>query len=169
MNVGIGRKMTLAQLLFPLHGQVEIVEQLGLIGQTVTSITDDSRAVTPGAVFVAVKGEQADGHVFVKQAIQAGAVAVVAEKRVETGMVPLVRVDDSRMALGLMGSCFYGDPSAQMMMVGITGTNGKTTSSYLAKALLEETSRRVGLIGTVAYQIGQESIPASHTTPDALE
>ncbi|HET9313909.1 MAG TPA: UDP-N-acetylmuramoyl-L-alanyl-D-glutamate--2,6-diaminopimelate ligase, partial [Nitrospira sp.] len=80
-----------------------------------------------------------------------------------------VQVTDSRKALGLIGSRFYGDPSAQLAMIGVTGTNGKTTTTYLCKALLENIGRRVGLIGTVAYQIGAETIPASHTTPGAVE
>ena len=161
--------MTVAQLVAALTGQVEIVEQRGGLDRPVTAVTDDSRAVAAGSLFVAVKGERVDGHEFVGQAVQAGAAAVVAQGAVETGSLPLVRVADSRKALGLLGSRFYGDPSAQLAMIGVTGTNGKTTTTYLCKALLEGIGRRVGLIGTVAYQIGSETIPASHTTPGALE
>lgn len=161
--------MTVAQLVAALTGQVEIVEQRGGLDRPVTAVTDDSRAVAAGSLFVAVKGERVDGHAFVGQAMQAGAAAVVAQGAVETGSLPLVRVADSRKALGLLGSRFYGDPSAQLAMIGVTGTNGKTTTTYLCKALLEGIGRRVGLIGTVAYQIGSETIPASHTTPGALE
>jgi UDP-N-acetylmuramoyl-L-alanyl-D-glutamate--2,6-diaminopimelate ligase len=161
--------MTVAQLVAALTGQVEIVEQRGGLDRPVTAVTDDSRAVAAGSLFVAVKGERVDGHEFVGQAMQAGAAAVVAQGAVETGSLPLVRVADSRKALGLLGSRFYGDPSAQLAMIGVTGTNGKTTTTYLCKALLEGIGRRVGLIGTVAYQIGSETIPASHTTPGALE
>ena len=94
---------------------------------------------------------------------------MVAQESVEAVSLPLVQVADSRKALGLLGSRFYGDPSARLSMIGVTGTNGKTTTTYLCKALLEGIGRRVGLIGTVAYQIGAETIPASHTTPGALE
>jgi UDP-N-acetylmuramoyl-L-alanyl-D-glutamate--2,6-diaminopimelate ligase len=161
--------ITLTQLLAVLRGQVEILEQRGDVNLPVHAITDDSRAVTAGSLFVAVKGERVDGHRFVEQAIKAGAVAVVAQAAVASGPVPFVRVADSRKALGLLGSRFYGDPSARLKMIGVTGTNGKTTTTYLCKSLLEGIGRRVGLIGTVGYQIGQETIPASHTTPGALD
>jgi UDP-N-acetylmuramoyl-L-alanyl-D-glutamate--2,6-diaminopimelate ligase len=161
--------MTVGQLVAALKGEVEIVEQHGGLDRAVTAVTDDSRAVASGSLFVAVKGERVDGHTFVPQVVQAGAAAIVAQGPVETGSIPLVRVADSRKALGLIGSRFYGDPSAQLAMIGVTGTNGKTTTTYLCKALLEGIGRRVGLIGTVAYQIGSETIPASHTTPGALE
>ena len=161
--------MTVAQLMAALNGQVAIVEQRGALDRTVTSVTDDSRAVASGSLFVAVKGERVDGHRFVAQAAQAGAAAIVAQEAVEAGSLPFVKVADSRKALGFIGSSFYGDPSARLSMIGVTGTNGKTTTTYLCKALLEGIGRHVGLIGTVAYQIGAETIPASHTTPGALE
>jgi UDP-N-acetylmuramoyl-L-alanyl-D-glutamate--2,6-diaminopimelate ligase len=161
--------ITLMQLLAVLRGQVEILEQRGDASLPVHAITDDSRAVTAGSLFVAVKGERVDGHRFVEQAIKAGAVAVVAQAAVASGPLPFVQVADSRKALGLLGSRFHGDPSARLKMIGVTGTNGKTTTTYLCKSLLEGIGRRVGLIGTVGYQIGQETLPASHTTPGALD
>ena len=124
----------LTQLLASLRGQVEILEQGGNISRPVLGITDDSRAVTSGSLFVAVKGERVDGHGFVEQAMKAGAVAVVAQAPVTSGPVPFVRVADSRKALGLLGSRFHGDPSARLKMIGVTGTNGKTTTTYLCKA-----------------------------------
>ena len=161
--------ITVTKLLAGLHGQVEILQQRGDVSRPVQAITDDSRAVTAGSLFVAVKGERVDGHGFVEQAIKAGAVAVIAQAPVASGPLPFVRVADSRKALGLLGSRFYGDPSARLKMIGVTGTNGKTTTTYLCKSLLEGIGRRVGLIGTVGYQIGQETFPASHTTPGALD
>lgn len=163
------RGPTVAQLLLALDGQVEIVEQRGSMDCIITSITDDSRAVVPGSLFVAVKGERVDGHRFVSQSIAAGAAAVMTQDSVNAGIFPLVRVADSRKALALVGSRFYGDPAAHLTMIGVTGTNGKTTTTYLCKALLEGLGRNVGLMGTVAYQIGSETIPATHTTPGALE
>ncbi|MEO5864905.1 MAG: UDP-N-acetylmuramoyl-L-alanyl-D-glutamate--2,6-diaminopimelate ligase [Nitrospiraceae bacterium] len=161
--------ITVTQLLAALCGRVDILEQRGDVSRPVHAITDDSRAVTGGSLFVAVKGERVDGHGFVEQAIRAGAVAVIAQASVVSGLLPFVLVADSRKALGLLGSRFYGDPSARLKMIGVTGTNGKTTTTYLCKALLEGIGRPVGLIGTVGYQIGQETLPASHTTPGALE
>ena len=161
--------ITVTQLLAALRGQVEVLEQRGDTSRPVHAIADDSRAVTRGTLFVAVKGERVDGHEFVEQAIKAGAVAVIAQSPVTSGSLAFAVVTDSRKALGLLGSRFHGDPSARLKMIGVTGTNGKTTTTYLCKALLEGIGRRVGLIGTVGYQIGQETLPASHTTPGALD
>lgn len=161
--------VTIAQLLTALRGQVDVLEQRGDLNRSVQAITDDSRAVSAGSLFVAVKGERVDGHAYVEQAMKSGAAAVLVQTPVTAGSLPYVRVADSRKALGLLGGRFYGDPSARLKMIGVTGTNGKTTTTYLCKALLERTGRKVGLIGTVAYQIGSETIAASHTTPGALE
>ena len=161
--------VTLMQLLDALRGQVEVLERRGDLSCPVHAITDDSRAVTKGSLFVAVKGERVDGHGFVEQAIKAGAVGVVAQASVASGPLPFVLVADSRKALGFLGSRFHGNPSVRLKMIGVTGTNGKTTTTYLCKALLERAGRRVGLIGTVGYQIGQDTVPATHTTPGALD
>lgn len=161
--------LTLTQLLAALRGQVAILEQRGDMNRPVQGITDDSRAVTAGSLFVAVKGERADGHAFIEQAMKSGASAIIAQTPVASGPLPFVLVADSRKALGLLGSRFHGDPSARLKMIGVTGTNGKTTTTYLCKSLLEGIGRKVGLIGTVGYQIGQETFPASHTTPGALD
>jgi UDP-N-acetylmuramoyl-L-alanyl-D-glutamate--2,6-diaminopimelate ligase len=161
--------ITITQLLAALRGHVEILEQRGDANGLVHAITDDSRAVARGSLFVAVKGERVDGHGFIDQAIKGGAVGVIAQSSVPSGVLPFVQVADSRKALGLLGSRFHGNPSARLKMIGVTGTNGKTTTTYLCKALLEGVGQRVGLIGTVGYQIGQESLPASHTTPGALD
>lgn len=160
--------MTFAELVEPLRA----AERQGNLDVAVTSVTDDSRAVTPGSVFVAVKGERVDGHAFVHEAVAAGAAALVLQKGAAVASVPsvpVVRVDDSRRVLGVLAGRFYGDPSSRLCMVGVTGTNGKTTVTYLCKGVLETTGRKVGLIGTVAYQIGAERLPASHTTPGAVE
>ena len=163
--------MTFAELVEPLRG----IERQGNLNVAVTSLTDDSRAVRPGGVFVAVMGERVDGHAFVGKAVAAGAAGLVLQKgHKEMGAaagksVPVVRVEDSRRMLGLLAGRFYGDPASRLRMVGVTGTNGKTTVTYLCKAVLETAGRRVGLIGTVAYQIGAERLPAAHTTPGAVE
>ena len=161
--------MTVMQLLAALNGQVAILERHGALDRPVISVTDDSRAVASGSLFIAVKGERVDGHRYVAQAVEAGAAAIVGQETVDHRSLPFVKVADSRKALGFIGGRFYGDPSARLTMIGVTGTNGKTTTTYLSKALLEGIGRQVGLIGTVAYQVGAETIPASHTTPGALE
>lgn len=161
--------MTLLDMAQALEGQVAILERPSDGREPVTAITDDSRAVRPGSLFVAVKGDQVDGHHYIAAAVKAGASALVIQQPLAGLAVPSLRVADSRKALGLLGSRFYGEPSSRLRMIGVTGTNGKTTTTYICKALLEALGRQVGLIGTVAYQIGGETIPASHTTPGALE
>jgi UDP-N-acetylmuramoyl-L-alanyl-D-glutamate--2,6-diaminopimelate ligase len=161
--------MTLATLLQALAGQVKILDRRGNFDVPVNAITDDSRAVSTGSLFVAVKGERVDGHEFIPAAIKGGVVALVSQQPVREVSLPYARVDDSRKALGLLGSRFYGDPSSHIRMIGVTGTNGKTTTTYVCKALLEAIGHPVGLIGTVVYQIGERTIPATHTTPGSLE
>jgi UDP-N-acetylmuramoyl-L-alanyl-D-glutamate--2,6-diaminopimelate ligase len=161
--------MTFAAMLQALQGQVDILDRRGSHDVPVNGITDDSRSVQAGNVFVAVKGEQTDGHTFIPAALKGGVAAVVLQNPAANLSIPFALVGDSRKALGLLGGRFYGEPSSKIRMIGVTGTNGKTTTTYVCKTLLEALGRRVGLIGTVAYQIGKETIPASHTTPGALE
>lgn len=160
--------MTFVTMLQALEGRVPILERRGDLNVAVRGITDDSRAVSAGSLFVAVKGERVDGHQFIPTAVSGGAGGVVGQQPMKTGTVPFVCVEDSRKALGLLGSHFYGNPSSRLRMVGVTGTNGKTTTTYVCKAFLEAVGARVGVIGTVAYQVGDTMLPAAHTTPGAL-
>ncbi|MBM4133015.1 MAG: UDP-N-acetylmuramoyl-L-alanyl-D-glutamate--2,6-diaminopimelate ligase [Nitrospira sp.] len=161
--------MRLAELIEPL----ESTARPGGLVVEITGLTDDSRAVKPGHVFVAVKGAKADGHRHLAQAVQAGAAALVVQEPPAGGSVPpsmpVIQVPDSRRAVGLLAGRFQGDPSSKLTMIGVTGTNGKTTITYLCRSVLEAAGRKVGVIGTVAYQIGADVIPASHTTPGAVE
>lgn len=161
--------MTLATLLHALDGRVKVLERQGDLDVSVKAITDDSRTASSQSLFVAVQGERVDGHRFISAALKGGASAVITQEAVSGVSVPCVRVEDSRKALGLLGSRLYGDPSSRIRMIGITGTNGKTTTTYVCKALLERLGGEVGLIGTVGYQIGTSTLPAAHTTPGALE
>ncbi len=161
--------MTLDELIGPIEGRLGVLERSGDQQVMITGLTDDSRKVEPGSLFVAVKGERVDGHEFLDHVLTAGAAAVVVDRGTTVGSIPTVRVQDSRAALGIIGSRFYHDPSIVLRMIGVTGTNGKTTTTYVVKAMLEAASRQVGLIGTVAYLVGKELLPASHTTPGALE
>jgi UDP-N-acetylmuramoyl-L-alanyl-D-glutamate--2,6-diaminopimelate ligase len=133
-----------------------------------TGVTHDSRQARPGSVFVALPGQKADGAAFASQAIAAGAVAVVAE-RTASGPIaaPWVVVSDARLALALLAAEFFGHPSRQMKVVGITGTNGKTTTSYVMQAIFEAAGIRCGLMGTVTYRIGDRELAATRTTPEA--
>lgn len=136
----------------------------------ITGISYDSRTTAPGDVFVAMKGFATDGHAYIPNALAAGAAAVVCECVPEGGDPPCVRVDDARRALAVMAANWYGHPADDMTMVAVTGTNGKTTTTYLVKAILERAlGARVGLIGTNQDMIGDEVIPTERTTPESLE
>ena len=129
----------------------------------------DSRKVTPGSLFVAVSGFAADGNRFIPMALEKGAGAVVTAKKPE-GDVPYVLVESDRLALALIGCNFYGHPSEAMTMIGVTGTNGKTSVTLLLKQVLEKClGAKVGLIGTMANMVGDEVIPTERTTPESFE
>lgn len=163
--------MTLYELIAPLEKQGQVTHQRGDMQAHVAALTDDSRQIQPGSLFVAVKGERVDGHSYVRQAVAAGAAALIVQdaSAAQDQTVPIVGVRDSRRALGMLAARLLHDPSTHLHMIGVTGTNGKTTTTYLCKAMLESAKRHVGLIGTVAYEIGSERIDASHTTPGAVE
>ncbi|MFO7691749.1 MAG: UDP-N-acetylmuramoyl-L-alanyl-D-glutamate--2,6-diaminopimelate ligase [Vicinamibacterales bacterium] len=134
----------------------------------VGSIAYDSREVSPSALFVALKGAQADGSAFAGQAIAKGAAAVVAEAAPPEGCpVPWITVADGRLALSLLAAHFSGHPSRRLRVVGITGTNGKTTTSYLVQGAFEAAGIRCGLMGTVQYRVGTDVRDAARTTPEA--
>lgn len=137
---------------------------------TITGITADSRAVVPGGMFVAVRGVAVDGHRFIPQAVAAGARAVVVEEmpaEIPEG-VTFVRVADCRDALGRLASRYYGDPSESLVLVGVTGTNGKTTIATLLYEMARLHGLKAGLLSTVANIIDTEAVPADHTTPDPV-
>lgn len=138
----------------------------------VSDVAHDSRKVKNGSLFVAVRGFNADGHRFISQAVEQGAVAVITEENAvrEAGIsVPVITVPDSRKALARVADIFYGHPSGRLKLVGITGTKGKTTTSYLVKSVIEAAGHRTGLIGTIAYRVGDKTYPAPNTTPESLE
>jgi murE/murF fusion protein len=137
-----------------------------LIGddREVRAVRDDSRNVEAGDVFVAVKGLHVDGHAFVAKAIERGAAAIVVEHEVESS-VPQVIVPSTQVALGILVARSLGDPGKAMTLIGVTGTNGKTTTTYLVEAILRAAGKRVGVIGTVEMRYGDTVIPANYTTP----
>jgi len=136
----------------------------------IRGITHDSRLVQTGYVFVALRGQHADGSAFAVQALERGAVAIVSEDPAPAEVpVAWTRVSDARLALALLAVAFHGDPAARMRVVGITGTNGKTTTGYLLSAIFEAAGVRCGLLGTVEYRVGGEIRPATRTTPEATD
>jgi UDP-N-acetylmuramoyl-L-alanyl-D-glutamate--2,6-diaminopimelate ligase len=137
----------------------------------VTGISTDSRDIKKGqgggALFAAIPGEHVDGHAFIKTAVTNGAACVVAERPEEGVTVPQVIVPDVRAALSRISDVFYGEPSKKLIMTGVTGTNGKTTTTYLLESIFREAGFNPGVIGTVNYRYGGKTFPATHTTPDA--
>ena len=156
--------MTLADLLARLP-QAETTADPRL---PVAHVTHDSRAVQPGSVFVAVRGLAVDGNQFAEAALRKGAAVVVSEAAAPPG-VPWVRVPDAREALALLSAAALGDPARALQLVGVTGTNGKTTTAYLIDAALRAHGRRVGLLGTVQYRIGDRVAEAVRTTPESSD
>jgi UDP-N-acetylmuramoyl-L-alanyl-D-glutamate--2,6-diaminopimelate ligase len=153
-----------------LLAALEDARPVGALPPTISGIADDSRKVEPGDCFVAVPGLRHDARRFVPEAVGRGAALVVTEGGpVPDVAVPQVVVRSARRALALAADAYYGHPSRHMTVVGITGTNGKTTTSYLVDALLQSRGLRTGVIGTIQYRLGEEARPAHQTTPDALE
>lgn len=153
----------------------ELLEGLTILSATadpdleIPSVSYDSRQVEPGGLFVAMTGFAVDGHDFIQKAVERGAAAVLCQK-IPEGNVPYVQVADSRRALAVVGTNFFGHPAGDMTMVGVTGTNGKTSSTYLLKAVLEQAAgAKVGLIGTNQNMIGAEALPTERTTPESFE
>ena len=157
-------------MLEELLQSVEPLETNGSLSTEITSICYDSRKAEPGALFVAVPGHKVDGVEYVTEAVSRGAAAVVSENKLDLGsQVAAIQVSDARLALAQLSAHFYGEVSELMKVVGITGTNGKTTTSYMVRAILRAAGRMPGLLGTVAYEIGSRTLPASRTTPEAPE
>ena len=135
----------------------------------ITDVSYDSRKTKPGDLFVAMIGFATDGHAYIEKAVASGAVAVLCQNLPE-GEAPYVQVADSRRALAVVGANFYGHPAEAMTMIAVTGTNGKTSSTYLLKSILEQVAgAKVGLIGTNQNMIGDEIIPTERTTPESFE
>lgn len=157
--------MTLSELL----KDVNIKKIDGGGSMKISGIACDSRKVKPGNVFVCITGYETDGHKYAKSAVENGAVAVVAEHDLPTVDVPCVIVDNTRKAMSEMAATFYDYPYKKFKLIGITGTNGKTTTTYLIKSILEHLGKKVGLIGTNQNMIGDMIMETSRTTPDSLE
>ena len=150
---------------FPEHPQIPVLPDLEVSG-----IETDSRAVKKGFIFIAVHGAKKDGHDFIPQALSNGASVLVVDKKISiVSDVSLVEIPDARAASARLAAIFYGKPSEFMSVIGITGTNGKTTSSYLLEHLLSMEQKKTGVIGTISYRFGGQEIPAVETTPGPLK
>lgn len=158
------------KLLKDILYKVRLVGVIGSTNSSVSSIAFDSREVQRNGLFVAVKGTASNGHEFIDKAIETGAKAVVCEvlpENIVSG-VTYIQVEDSKQALGYVASNFYENPSSKLKLVGVTGTNGKTTTTSLLFDLFQKLGYKVGLISTVVYRIGEKEIKSTHTTPNAI-
>ena len=157
--------MKLADLL----QDIEVLEIHADLQTELTAVISDSRKVIPGSLFVAVSGFSSDGNRFIPMAMEKGALVVVTAKKPEQE-IPYVLVSSDRLALALLGTNFYGRPAESMTMIGVTGTNGKTSTTWLLKQVLEQAKgAKVGLVGTMENHIGHEIVPTERTTPESIE
>lgn len=156
--------MKLTKLLERL--EYEVVK--GSDGIEVSELINDSRKVTDGSVFVCISGAVSDGHAYVQEVADKGASAVIVEKDVEApDDITVIKVADTRYALAMMSAAYFGYPADKLKVIGITGTKGKTTTTYMVKSILEGVGHKVGLIGTIEAIIGDKVIPANNTTPES--
>ncbi|AOR23945.1 UDP-N-acetylmuramoyl-L-alanyl-D-glutamate--2,6-diaminopimelate ligase [Clostridium taeniosporum] len=143
----------------------------GSLDNEISSINYDSRKVEKGDIFVCIKGYATDGHKYIQKAIENGASVIIIQDNVKIidKNVSIIKVKDTRKTLALMGINYYDNPSQKMKIIGITGTNGKTTTAFMIKSILEASGKKVGLIGTIANYIGNEKLHTERTTPESLE
>lgn len=142
----------------------------GDIYTKITSLENDSRKVTNGSVFVCIKGAKVDGHNYIHDVIQKGAVAVIIEDDIDIkDEITIIKVDNTRKALAYMSAAYFGYPAEKLITIGITGTKGKTTTTYMVKAILEKAGIKTGLIGTIETIIGEEKFHAENTTPESYD
>jgi UDP-N-acetylmuramoyl-L-alanyl-D-glutamate--2,6-diaminopimelate ligase len=150
--------------------QLQVVQVEGPLDREIAGLVYDSRRVMPGMVFVAIPGVNADGHDFINTAIARGASAIICERNgFSSSRVTKIKVADARETLARAAASFYQHPSTKLQVIGVTGTNGKTTVAFMIKELLEASGVKTGLLGTVRYEIGDRVIPAHRTTPESLE
>lgn len=156
--------MLLRDLLSPLMP----VKVSGDDSMEITGLTADSRQVKPGFLFVCLRGFTVDGHTFAAQAVEKGAVAVLAEQDVDVPAT-IVKVPDTRRAMAMLADRFFGSPTRELKLIGVTGTNGKTTTTHLIDRILRDQNKETGLIGTIHMRIGNVSEEMKNTTPDAVD
>ncbi|MXQ55865.1 UDP-N-acetylmuramoyl-L-alanyl-D-glutamate--2,6-diaminopimelate ligase [Shimazuella alba] len=156
--------MKLSELVDVLH----VKEWLDPTDVEITGIETDSREVKPGDLFIALRGFTVDGHEYVDKAVEKGAAAILVETPVQAS-IPIIQVPDTRRAMAFLANRFYQYPSQQLKLIGITGTNGKTTTSHLIEQILKSTGRETGIIGTIGVKIKDKEIPVRNTTPDVVE
>lgn len=158
-------------ILFDILKDIDFEVLQGDINCEISDLVYDSRKITEKSVFVCLVGANVDGHTFVNQAVEKGASAVIVSKTVENipENMAVIKVDNTRRALAFMSAAYFGYPAKELTTIGLTGTKGKTTTTYMVKSVLEAAGNKTGLIGTTGILIGEELIPAKNTTPESYE
>lgn len=155
--------------LKPLLEKISYTCVQGSLDVQISEVVYDSRKVKEKSLFICIKGAVSDGHSFVDEVVKKGATVLVVQEEVSVpDYVTVIRVEDSRYAMACISAAYFNYPADEMKIIGITGTKGKTTTTYMIKSILENAGYRVGLIGTIEIIIGEERIPASHTTPESF-
>ena len=159
--------MKLSELL----SNIKTVETVGSMDVDITGINIDSRRIEPGNLFVAMRGTQVDGHQFIPKAVELGAAAVLCEEIPASApaAVTFVKVRDCEDCVGQVATAYYGNPTSKLRLVGVTGTNGKTTVATLLYNMFRAMGHKCGLLSTVCNYIEGEAVPSTHTTPDPIE
>lgn len=155
--------MELNELLTYLHDDLSISEA----NPTISSIEMDSREVKSGSLFICIKGYTVDGHDFAQKAVESGAVAILSERELDV-KVPVFLVKDTKRAMAVLADIFYGQPTHSLHLIGVTGTNGKTTTTHIIEKILNEANKKTGLIGTMYMKIGDQQKAVKNTTPESL-
>jgi UDP-N-acetylmuramoyl-L-alanyl-D-glutamate--2,6-diaminopimelate ligase len=156
------------ELMRLLEG-IEIERIVGETEQEIAGIAYHSRRVEKGFLFAAIRGLEFDGHRFIGDALERGATAILLEEEKTVPKATMIRVPNSRRALARISSNFFGSPSSRVKLIGVTGTNGKTTTTFLLESILKRAGNRVGVIGTINYRYAEKIMPAPNTTPESLD
>lgn len=160
--------MNTSMTLATLTERMEYTLLQGSMDTEITSLVYDSRKATPGSLFVCISGTVRDAHDFIPQVLEAGATALVVERDVEVpDTITVIRVANARLALACLSAAWFGYPAEKLTTIGVTGTKGKTTTTYMVRSILEKSGFKTGLIGTIEAIIGDEVIPAANTTPES--
>jgi UDP-N-acetylmuramoyl-L-alanyl-D-glutamate--2,6-diaminopimelate ligase len=159
-------RKTLSDILY----KCPVREVVGSVEQPISGIAFDSRHVQKGYAFVAIKGNQTDGHLFINQAIEKGATAIIFEEETAAKQkdIAFIKVENSALSLALMAGNYYDNPSQKLKLTGVTGTNGKTTIATLLYRLFSEAGYCCGLLSTIENKVGKQTLGATHTTPDPI-
>ena len=162
--------VTLSDIASHINAQVSGEKLSATVRATGSAVTHDSRRVVSGGIFVAIEGARSDGNIYVGEATKRGAIAVISEKPTPSGFSEVwMQVKDARAALAQAAALVHGIPSRQLKLVGITGTNGKTTTAHLVESIFRAAGEVPAMMGTISYRIGDEEVTAEHTTPEASE